>query len=122
MEGEFPDLAGIETKEGLKIAGGNTEIYKKVLEKFYQINSSTLAEIKKAVENGEILLAERQVHTVRGSAASIGAKDLAHISQRFESAIKDEQKEELQTLMDNFSNSLVSVLETLKKFSSQELR
>jgi hypothetical protein len=45
VEGEFPDLAGIEIKEGLEIAGGNAEIYKKILRKFYQINSSTLAEI-----------------------------------------------------------------------------
>ena len=38
MEVDFPDLAGIEIKEGLEIAGGNTEMYKKILEKFYQIN------------------------------------------------------------------------------------
>ncbi len=121
VEGEFPDLAGIETKEGLRVAGGNTEIYKKILEKFYQVNLNTLTEIKKALENNETLVAARQAHTVRGSAASIGAKDLADISQRLESAIKEEQKEELKILMDHFSNSLVSVLETLKIFSSQEL-
>ncbi|MDC0946380.1 hypothetical protein OAS18_02535 [Nitrospinaceae bacterium] len=51
MEGEFPGLAGIEIKEGLEIVGGNAEIYKKILMKFYLINSSTLAEIKKALEN-----------------------------------------------------------------------
>ena len=85
--------------------------------KFYLINSSTLAEIKKALENGETLVAARQVHTVRGSTASIGAKDLANISQRLESAIKDKQKEELQILSDNFSDSLVSSLKTLKIFS-----
>ena len=50
VEGKFPDLAGIEIKEGLEIAGNNAEIYKKILRKFYQINSSTLAEIKKALE------------------------------------------------------------------------
>ena len=59
VEGKFPDLAGIEIKEGLEIAGGNAEIYKKILRKFYQINSSTLAEIKKALENGETLVAAR---------------------------------------------------------------
>ena len=50
VEDKFPDLAGIEIKEGLEIAGGNAEIYKKILRKFYQINASTLAEIKKALE------------------------------------------------------------------------
>ena len=59
VEGKFPDLAGIEIKEGLEIAGGNAEIYKKILRKFYLINSSTLAEIKKALENGETLVAAR---------------------------------------------------------------
>ena len=59
VEGKFPDLAGIEIKEGLEIAGGNAEIYKKILMKFYLINSSTLAEIKKALENGETLVAAR---------------------------------------------------------------
>ena len=34
VEGEFPDLAGIEIKEGLEIAGGNAEIYKKILMNF----------------------------------------------------------------------------------------
>jgi hypothetical protein len=38
VEVEFPDLAGIEIKEGLEIAGGNAEIYKKILMKFYLIN------------------------------------------------------------------------------------
>jgi HPt (histidine-containing phosphotransfer) domain-containing protein len=76
-----------------------------------------LAEIKKALENGETLVAARQVHTVRGSTASIGAKDLANISQSLESPIKDKQKEELQILSDNFSDSLVSSLKTLKIFS-----
>jgi HPt (histidine-containing phosphotransfer) domain-containing protein len=59
VEGESSDLAGIEIKEGLEIARGNAEIYKKVLRKFYQSNSSTLAEIKKALENGETLVAAR---------------------------------------------------------------
>ena len=39
-----------------------------------------------------------------------------------ESAIKDKQKEELQILTDNFSDSLVSALKTLKIFSPQGLK
>ena len=40
VEVEFPGLAGIgiEIKEGLEIVGGNAEIYKKILMKFYLIN------------------------------------------------------------------------------------
>lgn len=122
MEVDFPDLPGIAIKEGLEIAGGNTEMYKKILEKFYQINSNILVKIKETLENGETVVAARQVHTVRGSAASIGAKDLANISQQLESAIKNKQKEELPILLDQFSVSMGSVLEALKIFSSQKLK
>jgi two-component system, sensor histidine kinase and response regulator len=122
LAGDLSDLAGIEVKDGLRMMGGNTEIYKKILKNFYQVNSNVLVEINEAFKNGEMLVVARQVHTVKGSAASIGAKGLASIALRLESAIKNEQKEELQILMDKFSNSMVSVLETLKLFFSQELK
>jgi len=41
---------------------------------------------------------------------------------RLESEIKDEQKEKFQILMDNFSDSLVSALKTLKKIFPQGLK
>jgi len=122
LAGDLSDLAGIEVKDGLRMMGGNTEIYKKILKNFYQVNSNVLVEINEAFKNGEMLVVARQVHTVKGSAASIVAKGLASIALRLESAIKNEQKEELQILMDKFSNSMVSVLETLKLFFSQELK
>jgi signal transduction histidine kinase/DNA-binding response OmpR family regulator/purine-cytosine permease-like protein/HPt (histidine-containing phosphotransfer) domain-containing protein len=112
-EDPLPELAGIDIEDGLAKVGGNKKLYRKLLVKFYQDNSSVKSEIQKALEVGDLKLSERLVHTVKGVSATIGAKELATVSQPLESEL---QKGFIidDALWANFWDRLEKVLDSLK--------
>lgn len=102
----LPDLPGIDSKAGLARVNGNEKLYRILLSNFYQTNKDTKLEIEKAFNDGDVKLAERLVHTVKGVSATIGATQLADVSQPLETelhngeAIADKVWEEFWVSLD----------------------
>ncbi len=113
-EVSIPELEGIDTQAGLSVVGGNTVLYHKLLIRFYNDFVDISQEIKEALESGDKETAERLVHTVRGVAANIGAKDLATISETLETKIAKGKKGVKEKLFNEFSDALNKVLNSLK--------
>jgi PAS domain S-box-containing protein len=112
---EFSNIAGINVEEGLGRVNGNKELFTKMLTKFYQDNLNIKSEIQKAVDDGEIKLAERMVHTVKGVSATIGAKKVAEASEPIEADLRKGKKRISKKLFEEFSETLDEVLESLRK-------
>ena len=116
-EVSIPELEGIDIQAGLSVVGGNKMLYRKLLVRFFNDFVDISHEIKEALESGDKETAERLVHTVRGVAANVGAKDLASISEALETKIAKGKKGIKEKLLNDFSDSLNKVLNSLKVLS-----
>ncbi len=113
-EETLPDLAGIDMKAGLMRVNGNKKLYRKLLSDFYKNNISTKLEIEKAIEEGNTKLAERLVHTVKGVSSTIGADELAKVSQPLETELHNGNESIDDKLWNDFWDNLDAILNTLK--------
>ncbi|MCL2619264.1 MAG: response regulator, partial [Defluviitaleaceae bacterium] len=83
-------IEGIDTQKGLVLAGGNPDVYLKVIRKYYENGRVLLKELEHAAHKGDLENYEIHVHALRGVSASIGADALAEPADALERA--SEQK------------------------------
>ncbi|MBN4078281.1 response regulator [Nitrospina gracilis] len=115
----LPELPGIDVDGGLERVNGNEKLYRKLLGNFYQTNKNTKLEIEKALKNGDIKLAERLVHTVKGVSSTIGADGLAEVSQPLETGLHNGESID-EKLWNDFWGKLDHLLGTLKQLAPKE--
>ena len=83
----LPDIPGLDAVAGLSHAGGKEELYQNLLRKFASGQRGSPAALRKAMQAGDWALAERLVHTLKGVAATVGAKDIRARAARLEELI-----------------------------------
>jgi PAS domain S-box-containing protein len=106
---EIPDLPGIDTVAGLAVAQGNTNLYRKLLLKFRDSHTGFMNQYQAAIESGDHESAARMVHTLKGVAGNIGAKQVQQDCLALEQA-KDATDEERTHLLEELSANLVTVI------------
>ena len=119
-ESILPELPGIDVTGGLARVNGNQKLYRKLLGNFYKTNKNTKLEIEKALKDGYIQLAERLVHTVKGVSSTIGADELAEVSQPLETELQDRNETIDEKLWNDFWDNLDGILSTVKQFEPEE--
>ena len=110
----FVNIPEINIEEGLARVNGNKELYSRLLCKFYQDNLNVRSEIEKAVNEGDVKLAERMVHTIKGVSATIGADQLAATADPIEGELRSGKRKISKKLFKAFSLSLEKVLNSLE--------
>ncbi len=116
----LPELPGIDVEGGLERVNGNGKLYRKLLADFYKNNIDTRQEIEKALETGDTKLAERLVHTVKGVSATIGADELAEVSQPLETELHNGNGSINNKLWNDFWSHLEAILSTVKLLEPEE--
>jgi PAS domain S-box-containing protein len=86
---DLPAIEGLDTKDGLTRVAGNRKLYLKLLRQFVEQQGPTLNQISTALEGGDIALAERLAHTLKGVAGNIGAKRVQAAAGALEKLIRD---------------------------------
>jgi two-component system, sensor histidine kinase and response regulator len=81
-------IDGIDTEAGLKRLGGKRERYESLLRKFAARQAGTVEAIRAALSSGDTAMAERDAHSLKSSAATVGADRLAEEAAKAEAAIK----------------------------------
>jgi CheY-like chemotaxis protein len=109
-----PDMPGIMVKSGLAGVGGNARLYRDILIRFYRDHSNATKQIKNALEKGDIELAQRLAHTIKGVSGSIGAQELHKSARELEASIRHGHFVEIKGLLGDFDNALAKVLDSLK--------
>ena len=85
-ESKLPQgVAGLNVELGLKRVQGKESLYLSILRKFITEQGSFAMQFEQAVAGGDIQIAERLAHTLKGVSASIGAMELAAIAETLES-------------------------------------
>jgi two-component system sensor histidine kinase/response regulator len=99
---------GIDTDAGLKRLGGKRERYESLLRKFAARQAGTVESIRESLRGGDIAGAERDAHSLKGSAATLGADVLAEEAAKMEAAIKSGHN--IDRALFSLSQSLEEVL------------
>ena len=110
----WPELPGITLAEGLERVNGKRELYKKVLLQFCRSHSDTIDNLETALSMGDDKTACRLAHTVKGTAATLGAVQLAAVAGELESALMQGGIGFDEALLSKFGESLTRVTEGIK--------
>ena len=85
----FPEIHGIDVRDGLSRVAGNQRLYKDLLMRFALDQFGVGEQISAALERGDPKLAERIAHTVRGVAGNLGIGKIFSSAGRLEKAIRE---------------------------------
>ena len=83
----LPSVAGLDTTDGLARVGGNRKLYLKLLGQFIEQQGPAVEQITDALTKGDIALAERLAHSLKGVAGNIGATPVQSSAGALESLI-----------------------------------
>ncbi len=108
-------LEGINIGIGLERTGGNHDLYINLLKHFVTDHGSDIKIIADAVESGDITVAHRTAHTLKGVAGGIGALALYDSAQKVEIALKTGQPETAAPLIADLARDLRQVMDNLKE-------
>ncbi len=97
-------IGGIDTSLGLKTTGGKRERYESLLRKFAGQQAGAAEAIWGALAVGDASAAEREAHSLKGVASTLGATALAEYAANVETAIKT--GESVDEALESLSHSL----------------
>jgi PAS domain S-box-containing protein len=83
-----PLTYGIDVQAGLRHAGGDGALYRRLLQRFAADQSGAAACARDAVAQGDLAAARRTLHTLKGTAATIGAQALAGLAEAAETTLE----------------------------------
>jgi PAS domain S-box-containing protein len=92
VDGTDPDAlraAGVNVLEGLRNAGGNRLLFRRVLRRFAETQGGVADTIREALEDGRLEEAVRVAHTLKGLAGTVGAGDLQRRARELEVALRE---------------------------------
>ena len=96
-------LAGLDSACGLSRASGKVRLYRDLLGKFVVGQEGAIDSIRAALAKSDRLEAERFAHTLKGTAATIGADSISEAAASIESAIRELETTEI---LDQLLNAL----------------
>jgi len=108
----MPDVPGLDAASGLKRVAGNRALYRSLLEKFVEGQAGAPDAIRAALDAGDLALAERFAHTLKGVSGNIGAKAVQDAAAEVERAIN--RKTEMATGMARLEIELAAVVKPLQ--------
>ena len=103
-------LVGINTALGLKRSAGKERLYRTLLATFHADESDAPARLQAALAAGDLALAERIAHTVKGSAGSIGAEQVQSVAAEVERACSGGAVAEAQAQLEALTAALDEVM------------
>ena len=111
-----PPIAGLDAKDGLARVAGNQKLYSKLLWQFVEQQASFVNQISDTLLRGDIPLAERLAHTLKGVAGNIGAKGIQTAAGALEKLMRERAKAEpVRAAIQDLSEKLNPLLAELRK-------
>ena len=113
----IPVLPGIDTNAGLRLTMDNRSLFIHLLRKFHTLLRDTGGALLQAMEHQEYEEMLRLAHSLKGTAASLGAHDIAEAALLLEQACRDssDNGETLQALLQALLQLDRSTMEALEK-------
>ena len=111
-EPDFPDLVGVNRREGLERLGGNRALFRSLLIQFAKRHESFGHELRRALDAGDLQQTRELSHTLKGLAGNLGLDNLSALAKQMEAAARSGQlpvdlvpalEEELSRLLPSLS-------------------
>ncbi|MFK5893034.1 MAG: ATP-binding protein [Pseudomonadota bacterium] len=105
---------------GLTNTQNNIKLYHKLLVKFFEQNINFIEQFNLSDSKTDPLVKQRMAHTLKSSAANIGAKALAEVCEQLENAyIKGLQQQIINQNLAKIEQQLEPLIKLLKKYIDQ---
>jgi CheY-like chemotaxis protein len=104
---------GIDIEAALARVAGKMEILVAMLKKFARNHHRAVDDIRSAIGRGEMELAKRLAHTLKGVSGSIGADGLHQAARELETVIKQESAAQWASRLDAADLELARVLDAI---------
>ncbi|MCT0224613.1 response regulator [Synechococcus sp. CS-1328] len=108
---EILQRAGFDVAGSLRRTAGNEKLYFNLLKTFAQNQAGASEQLQAALDTGDIISAERLLHTLKGVAGNLGAVDLQEKAGDMEAALRQGQASESEH--QRFRQSLATTLQHL---------
>jgi two-component system, sensor histidine kinase and response regulator len=106
------ELPGISIASGLGRVAGNRQLYTKLLCKFKDGQEDAVDQIKAALKVGDVEMAARLAHTVKGVSGNLGGDNLYQAAAELENAIQGGKN--LDLVMAEFDSQLKVVMDGIR--------
>lgn len=117
----IPQIEGLDSERGLKVAAGKNSLYLKMLKTFTTDQVTSIKDIKTALDEKDFLTAQRIAHTLKGTCGSIGASEIQNIAGVIESQCKEKiSSETIAQNLDIILPKLNQLIDDIKKSLSEE--
>jgi CheY-like chemotaxis protein/HPt (histidine-containing phosphotransfer) domain-containing protein len=108
----FPD---IDTRDAIKRLGISKDVYLKILEKFFYVNTETTEKLTTHLAAREWDLLRKKAHLLKGSSANIGAVKLQKSALELEQLLREGRRDEsIQMAVDRLVICLSRTLNSIK--------
>ncbi|TXZ07195.1 response regulator [Vibrio mimicus] len=113
---ELTDVERLDVKNGLLRVAGNEKLYRRLLSQMMDKEYDIVKRIVVALEHNDRELAVRYAHTLKGTAANLGAVRASDIAARLEIALgKEGEAIQLHSLLDELASHLEHFFALLAK-------
>ncbi|MDP2805966.1 MAG: response regulator, partial [Gallionellaceae bacterium] len=85
---KLAEMQGIELKRGLAVLLGNKRKYLNLLSSFVSSQDEAMAQLKQHLDEGDHTSAVRVAHTMKGTAATLGAEQLSVMARHLEEKLR----------------------------------
>ena len=108
---------GVKYENGVERFMGNVALYEKFLLKF--LSDASYQNFVEGMESGDMLRAERAVHTMKGTAGNLSLAPLFYVSDTMVNAIRaQESPERLREIYGEVRKTYGSIREILEKIQA----
>jgi two-component system sensor histidine kinase/response regulator len=112
-------IEGVDTDGALKRLGNKRERYEALLQKFADKQANTVLAVRAALASGDHASAERDIHSLKGAAGSVGANALAEAADKAERSLKAGLEDEVA--LQQLEAALEAVIQAIRSKLANEL-
>ncbi|MEH6625691.1 MAG: transporter substrate-binding domain-containing protein [Motiliproteus sp.] len=107
-------LQGIDTREGIRLIGGDEKIYHSMLRIFASKEHERMSNFRQALKSRDLSEARRQAHNLKGTAGTIGATEVQELAGTLEQMIVDNAElNDIKAYSERLTAPLEQVLKSL---------
>ena len=118
----FGQLPGIDAQVGLGITLGKPALFRRILQKFWEINGDFGTRFSAAQAAADSVLATRLAHTLKGTAGNIGAHALHAAAAHLEQACREANPSSIERAFSETKGALATVMAGLDPLFHMEIK
>jgi CheY-like chemotaxis protein len=119
VDNGLPVVEGLDTSSGLRRAGKNVKLYRKMLETFVSDYADYHQTFMSYMSNAQWGESERLAHTLKGLTATLGASEVAIPAGDLESASKANQVDESKVALEALMLKMTPLISELQRYFSE---